>query len=118
MSDPEYMKNVKWVTAGTVFAGSVSTIIAIVWFMAGIKADIKDSRVIAHEENIATESRLNKKIDDLTSYCYLQFQSFETAQKQRKTTNTTKIIYKPAPIGYFTEHKDPVTGIVTLKSVQ
>lgn len=117
MSDPEYMKNVKWVTAGTVFAGSVSTIIAIVWFMAGIKADIKDSRVIAHEENIATESRLNKKIDDLTSYCYLQFQTFEASQKQ-KPTNTTKVIYKPVTVGYFTEHKDPITGIVTLKSVQ
>ncbi len=113
-----YMKNVKWTTAGSVFAGSISTIIAIVWFTAGIKADIKDNRVIAHEENIATESRLNKKIDDLQNYCYMQFQAMTTAQKEKKPSTVTRVVYKPYPVGYFTEHKDPVTGVVTLKSAQ
>lgn len=112
-----YMKNVRWTTAGIVFSSTLSTLIAIVWFAAGIKADIKDNRVIAHEENQATESRLNKKIDDLTNYCELQFQSISILQKEVKSTKT-KVIYKSTPAGYFTEHKDPVTGLITFKAVQ
>lgn len=66
----EYMRNVRWTTAGIVFSSTISLIVAIVWFCSDIKSDIvdvrvavKDARTEAKEQLTAAVQSINKRID-------------------------------------------------------
>lgn len=61
----EYMKNVKWTTAGIVFSSTISLVVALVWFSSDIKSDIKDTRTEAREQLTAAVTSINKRIDSL-----------------------------------------------------
>lgn len=63
----EYMRNVRWSTAGIVFSSTISVIVAIVWFCSDIKADIKDSRTEAKEQLTAAVTSINRRIDSVQS---------------------------------------------------
>lgn len=66
----EYMRNVKWTTAGIVFSSTVSLIVGLVWFCSDIKGSIKDvsnavkdARTEAREQLTAAVTSINRRID-------------------------------------------------------
>jgi hypothetical protein len=66
----EYMRNVKWTTAGIVFSSTISLIVALVWFFSDIKGDIesvrvqvKDARTEAREQLTGAVTSINRRID-------------------------------------------------------
>lgn len=61
----EYMKGIKWTTAGIVFSSTISVVVALVWFCSDIKSDIKDTRTEAREQLTAAVTSINKRIDSL-----------------------------------------------------
>jgi hypothetical protein len=66
----EYMRNVKWTTAGIVLSSTISVIVAIVWFcsdiksdIAGVRAEVKDARTEAREQLTNAVTSVNRRID-------------------------------------------------------
>lgn len=59
----EYMRGVRWTTALYVFVSTVSIIISIVWFAAGIEKRQDVSDITNKNERLALEGRLNARID-------------------------------------------------------
>lgn len=59
----EYMRNVKWTTAGYLFASTISIVLAIAGIYYGLKGDIKDNKTEAREQIQYVFNKLNSKID-------------------------------------------------------
>jgi len=71
----EYMKNVKWTTAGIVFTSTISIIVTLVWFFSDIKSDIKDTRTSGREQITAVSTAIRKTIDSIQNLNNEKFQS-------------------------------------------
>lgn len=68
----EFMKNVRWSTVVYIAIAVIPMIIAFVWFLSGIKADVtatrvdvKDARTEAREQLTAAVTSINKRIDSI-----------------------------------------------------
>lgn len=110
----EYMKNVRWTTAGGVLVGIVSTVIALVWFTSDIKASITHNQVVAHNELMQAVDTITLN-DERRDHKYdLQFQALWNEIKQIKP-NT---VYKMAPKeGLYTQHKD-INGNLSFRALK
>jgi hypothetical protein len=91
----EYMKNVKWTTAGIVLTSTISIIITIIWFLSGIKDDIKDTRTSSKEQMTA----VRKTIDSVQTINNTKFQSIEDELQYLEVTKPNK----RSPSRYLTE---------------
>jgi hypothetical protein len=68
----EYMSSVRWTTLWYFLIGGIPIIVAGVWFLSGIKADIvatrtevKDARTESREQLTAAVNSINKRIDSI-----------------------------------------------------
>lgn len=96
----EYMKNVKWTTAGIVFSSTISLVVALVWFSSDIKQDIVKSRSESKEQITAVYSALNRKIDSNQHTNDLQFQSIWFQLNEAKPVSK-KAVRTPSKTGCF-----------------
>lgn len=98
----EYMKNVKWTTAGIVFSSTISMIIALVWFTSDIKAEIKNNSVVAHTELLQAVDTIKMDNERRDHRNDLQFQALWNELKNIRPS----IIYKYKTASFYTQHKD------------
>lgn len=109
----QYMRNVKWTTAGIVFTSTMSVIITIVWFAAEIKSDIKDSKGAAHNELSAAVDSIKINAERTQHKNDMNFQSIWNEIKNIEN----KAVVKQPHYSSVTGYKDPITGITYYKPV-
>lgn len=107
----EYMSSVRWTTALYFAIGAIPLIIAFVWFLSDIKADVtatkvevKDARTEAREQITALGVTINRRIDSIEYNHKTDIQSIWIMLNNRNQKTA------PMPLGLFIEKVTYVNG--------